>query len=122
MLARKAGTIINVSGRGGHQPMSPSHLPGSCANAMVNLLTRGLANLYGQEGIRVTAVAPGPIRSARMDQIAAANAQVGGQAAAPSRVGTPEDVAAVVRFLASDDARHLNGTVLQVDGGATTTL
>ncbi|MCW5750387.1 MAG: SDR family oxidoreductase [Alphaproteobacteria bacterium] len=121
MIERGGGAIVNISGRGGHQPNSPSHLPGSSANAMVNLLTRGLANLYGPRGIRVNAVAPGPVRSARYDTIAAANAKLG-QAPPAQPVATPEQIASIVRFLASDQSSHLNGSILQADGGATPTL
>lgn len=121
MLERGSGAIVNISGRGGHQPNSPSHLPGSSANAMVNLLTRGLANLYGPRGIRVNAVAPGPVRSARYDTIAAANARLG-QPPPSQPVATPEQIASIVRFLASDQSSHLNGSILQADGGATPTL
>ena len=131
MTARGAGWIINISGRGGHQPTSPSHLPGSSANAAVNLLTKGLANLYGPRGLRINAVAPGPIASERYDRIAAANqalaagATAAGGATRPSGaagVGQPSDIAALVVFLASPQSTHLNGLVVQADGGSTVTL
>jgi NAD(P)-dependent dehydrogenase (short-subunit alcohol dehydrogenase family) len=133
MIRQGHGCIVNISGRGGHQPSSPAHLPGSAANAAVNVLTKGLANIYGPHGIRINAVAPGPIASERYDRIAAANRKLaersGGAArtaaamAAPlGDVGQPSDIADAVSFLASERARHITGIVLQVDGGGTAAL
>lgn len=121
MLDRGKGVIVNISGRGGHQPGSASHLPGSSANAMVNLLTRGIANLYGPKGVRINAVAPGPVKTARYDAIAAANLKLGHKPDS-SVVGTTAQIADIVRFLVSDQSSHLNGLILQADGGTTPTL
>ena len=130
MTARGAGSIVNISGRGGHQPSSASHLPGSSANAAVNLLTKGLANIYGRQGIRINAVAPGPITSPRFDKIAAANQSIArlsgvGEGRAGTNfagMGQPADIAAIVVFLASHRSAHLNGIVVQADGGSTASL
>jgi NAD(P)-dependent dehydrogenase (short-subunit alcohol dehydrogenase family) len=133
MIRQGAGCIVNISGRGGHQPSSPAHLPGSAANAAVNVLTKGMANIYGRHGIRINAVAPGPIASERYDRIAAANARLAEKSGGPARpgpaagtalgeIGQPADVADAVSFLASERARHITGIVLQVDGGGTATL
>ncbi len=133
MIRQRRGCIVNISGRGGHQPSSPTHLPGSAANAAVNVLTKGLANIHGRHGIRINAVAPGPIESERYERIVSANAryaaQTGGAArsgvaaAAPlGERGQPADIADAVMFLASDRARHITGIVLQVDGGGTATV
>src|SRR5690606_37423729 len=106
-------------------------LPGSAANAAVNVLTKGLANIYGPRGIRINAVAPGPIASQRYDRIAEANRRLGeksgtaraGSPRAPlGDIGQPSDVADAVCYLASDRARHITGIVLQVDGGGTAAL
>ncbi|WP_428245355.1 SDR family NAD(P)-dependent oxidoreductase [Ferrovibrio sp.] len=121
MLARGSGVIVNVSGRGGHQPNSASHMPGSSANAMVNLLTKGIANLYGSKGIRSNAVAPGPVKTPRYDAIAAANEKLGQKPPAVTPA-TTEQIAQITRFLLSDMASHLNGCILQADGGTTLTL
>lgn len=121
MLAGGGGVIVNISGRGGHQPNSASHLPGSSANAMVNLLTRGIANLYGRRGIRINAVAPGGVRTPRYDAIAAANEKLG-QPVSRDIPATTRQIADITRFLVSDMASHLNGIVLQADGGSTPTL
>lgn len=121
MLKQGGGVIVNVSGRGGHQPNSASHLPGSSANAMVNLLTKGISNLYGRQGIRINAVAPGAVKTPRFDAIAEANRKLG-QPAPSGTPATTAQIAQITRFLVSGMSSHLNGCVLQADGGATPTL
>ena len=129
MTAQQYGRIVNITGRGGRQP-SAAHLPGSCANAAVNLLTKGLADAYGARNIRVNAVAPGPIRSDRLQRLLAASGQANDPDAAGQirltsaipRQGTPEDVADGVLYLVSPRSDYITGTVLQVDGGGTATL
>lgn len=129
MAAQQYGRIVNITGRGGRQP-SAVHLPGSCANAAVNLLTKGLADSYGARNIRVNAVAPGPIRSDRLNRLLQASAQVndGGapgqlRMASPlQRQGRPQDVADAVLYLVSPLSDYITGIVLQVDGGGTMTV
>jgi NAD(P)-dependent dehydrogenase (short-subunit alcohol dehydrogenase family) len=133
MLRHKFGRIVNVSGRGGHQPTLPVHLPGMSANASVNLMTKGLANMYGASGIRINAVAPGPVESPRYDKIVSTNAALGNAASHPTgsafntaptlnAKARPEEIADVVLFLLSERSRLMTGTVLQADGGSTASL
>ncbi|SAK98828.1 short chain dehydrogenase [Caballeronia arationis] len=116
-IAQGHGAIVAISGRGGIAP-PPNHFPGSSVNAALDLLVQGLGRRYGPLGVRVNAVAPGPIRSPRFDSMATTQA-----ATEPTRLtaldgpGTPEDVAAAVAYLLSDDARFVTGTRLYVDGG-----
>ena len=133
MIEQKYGRIVNVTGRGGHQPTLPVHLPGMSANAAINLLTKGLANMYGGSGIRVNAVAPGPVVSPRYDAILDTNERLGSEGSHPA-VGTfntapvvneratPDEIADVVVFLLSDRSRVMTGTILQADGGSTASL
>lgn len=129
MIGQQYGRIVNITGRGGRQP-SAAHLPGSCANAAVNLLTKGLADTYGSRNIRVNAVAPGPIRSDRLQHLLRASRQANepdtpGQLRMNSpipREGTPEDVANAVLYLVSPRSDYITGIVLQVDGGGTVAL
>lgn len=113
MIEQRGGSIVLISGRGG-TVAPPQHLPGACANAALNLLAQGLATQYGSYGIRVNAVAPGPIASPRLEMmtkgIANASSALGGP-------GTPEDIAQAVAFLLSPAAAHITGTRLAVDGG-----
>lgn len=113
MIRQQGGSIVFISGRGGTVP-PPRHLPGSCANASLNLLAQGLATEYGQHGIRVNALAPGPIQSPRLDVMASG---VANATSALGGAGTPEDVAISVGFLLSRQAKHITGICLPVDGG-----
>lgn len=125
MLEQGGGAIVNVSGRGGRQP-TPAHLPGSCANIAVNTLTKGLADIYGSRNIRINAVAPGPIDTARHHAIAASNEKLKKADAKKNpplgRLGRAEEVAEAVLFLASSRASYTTGVTLQVDGGGTATI
>jgi NAD(P)-dependent dehydrogenase (short-subunit alcohol dehydrogenase family) len=132
MLEQQSGAIVNVSGSGGKYPNFPSHIAGSSGNAAVNLATKAVGDLYAGQGVRANCVAPGPIRSPRLDSIAAANEALrlrapGQWSAAGSKEpqarppGEARDIADAILYLASDRARHVNGIVLTVDGGATPT-
>jgi NAD(P)-dependent dehydrogenase (short-subunit alcohol dehydrogenase family) len=95
-------------------------VPGyASAKAGLITLTLTLANLWAGDGIRVNAVAPGVIRTrmtAALDEIPALyDAEI---AHTPMRrLGTPEEVAGIVAFLASADASYMTGTTVAVDGG-----
>ena len=89
-------------------------------------LTRGMAADHGSDGIRVNAVCSGPIftpfHERRTRELGRTLAQYRDDAARSTilrRPGTPEEVAACILFLASDDASFVTGTLLFVDGGAT---
>jgi len=77
-------------------------------------LAKSLAREVGKRGITVNAVAPGFVETA-MTQRLDLDAVIGQVPA--GRVGTPDDLAAVIEFLCSDAAAYVNGTVVQVDGG-----
>ncbi|WP_250474195.1 SDR family oxidoreductase [Caballeronia sp. GAFFF1] len=116
-IAQGKGAIVAISGRGGIAP-PPNHFPGSSVNAALDLLVQGLGRKYGPHGVRVNAVAPGPIESPRFASMTTGQAD-----AEPTRrtaldgPGSPDDVAAAVTYLLSDDARFVTGTRLYVDGG-----
>lgn len=115
MIERRFGRIVVLSGGGGTVPR-PVHLPGGGANAALELVARGLALRYANDGIRVNIVAPGPIASPRMDQIVAATEKSGGDES-HRPIGQPRDVAEAVCYLLSERSGFINGTVLKVDGG-----
>lgn len=95
-------------------------LPGRPAYAAAKgglcALTRQLAAEYGPQ-VRVNAVVPGPILTQAWDQIAERDRQRAVAATIMQRLGTPEDVAAAVSFLASPDSSFITGANLVVDGG-----
>ncbi|HEY4138637.1 MAG TPA: SDR family oxidoreductase [Casimicrobiaceae bacterium] len=127
MVARSRGTIINIIGAGG-KIASPVHLPGGSANAALMLATAGLAAAYGPRGIRVNAINPGATLTGRVKEGLDAEARMTGlseqellerqQARIPlRRLGTPEEIANVALFLASDRASYVTGAIVPMDGG-----
>jgi NAD(P)-dependent dehydrogenase (short-subunit alcohol dehydrogenase family) len=79
-------------------------------------LGRQLAVEYGPD-LRVNTVLPGPILTSAWDDISAADRDRSAAATAAGRLGTPDEVAAAVAFLASPDAAYITGTTVTVDGG-----
>jgi NAD(P)-dependent dehydrogenase (short-subunit alcohol dehydrogenase family) len=115
MAERGYGAIVNIGSITGLRGGAGSAV--YCANkAAIHSFTQSWADEYGPSGVRVNAVAPGPIATERQLEFADHVAPV--LARIPSRrMSTPEEVAASVVFLASDDAANIHGSVLSVDGG-----
>jgi 3-oxoacyl-[acyl-carrier protein] reductase len=113
MLRSRWGRIVNVSSVVGlHGNAGQVNYAASKA-ALVGM-TKTLAREVGKRGITVNAIAPGFIATAMTEQVDAA-ALV--ERIPAGRLGTPEEVGAVVRFLCSSAASYVNGAVVQVDGG-----
>jgi NAD(P)-dependent dehydrogenase (short-subunit alcohol dehydrogenase family) len=116
MVARKDGRIVNLSGGSGRQPFE-NHAPGSAMNAATTAVTKALANRYGKHGIRINALAPGPIESERWATMSSSAAAPSAATIPMGRLGRAEEIASATVFLASDLASFVNGTLLAVDGG-----
>jgi 3-oxoacyl-[acyl-carrier protein] reductase len=123
MRARGSGQIINLSSNVTHRFPARSG-PYTVSKSALEALTRVLAKEEGPHGIRVNAVAPGPIDT---DMLAESFAAMGSERAdafvrslALGRTGRPEEIAGVVRFLVSDAASYLTGQVIYVNGGSPT--
>lgn len=113
MLRGRWGRIVNVSSVVGlHGNAGQVNYAASKA-ALVGM-TKTLAREVGKRGITVNAIAPGFITTALTEQV---DAEPLVERIPAGRLGTPEEVGAVVRFLCSADASYVNGTVVQVDGG-----
>lgn len=117
MLASGGGSIITMSSGAAHHPTGSRIAYGTC-KAAIETFSAYTASMYGDRGIRSNVVSPGfvltPATRALFDaqQLAAFAG-----AAAAGRVATPEDVAQVVAYLASDAAAYVSGQVVTVDGG-----
>ncbi|WP_067564473.1 SDR family NAD(P)-dependent oxidoreductase [Nocardia acidivorans] len=96
-------------------------LPGypvyAAAKGGLTALVRQLAVEYGSARVRFNAILPGPILTPVWDDVDAEGLRMSARATALDRLGAPEEVAAAVAFLASDDASFITGTNLVVDGG-----
>ncbi|TRW78479.1 SDR family oxidoreductase [Mycolicibacterium sp. 018/SC-01/001] len=115
MAERGEGAIVNIGSISGLFGASGSALYGA-TKASVHLLTKSWAAEYGPSGVRVNAVAPGPIATERMVEFGEAVNPV--LARVPSnRMSSIEEVAAAVLFLAGPQAANIHGAILTVDGG-----
>ena len=115
MARRGSGAIVNIGSITGLRGANGSAVY-SANKAAIHSLTTSWADEYGPSGVRVNAVAPGPIATERQQEYADHLEPV--LSRLPSRrMSTPEEVAASVVFLASDDAANVHGAILSVDGG-----
>jgi NAD(P)-dependent dehydrogenase (short-subunit alcohol dehydrogenase family) len=129
MLKVAHGHVVNIIGGAARTP-DPEFLIGGAVNAAMANFTKGLAGLGKRDGVNVNAILPGMTETERVGQLFAQRAQASGltvdevraqQVAKDgiARLGKPEDVAALALFLCSESARHIQGTAIAVDGGAT---
>jgi 3-oxoacyl-[acyl-carrier protein] reductase len=131
-LAKVEGSVVIISGAGGRTPGAEFAIGGS-VNAALLSLGKALAARGVDDGVRVNVVNPGAVQTgrltARIQQLAEKEGI--GEAAAREklvaqfgslRLGTPEDIASVVAFLASPRMSYLHGALIDVDGGQTKTI
>ncbi len=128
-LERTRGAVVAIAGTGGREP-TPAAIAVSMANAATVNLVKALADELAPLGVRVNAVSPGQVRTRRYGVRVAALARERGvpsdeaerliAAQIPmGRPAAPEEVAKIVRFLASDASSYLTGTTIVADGGWT---
>lgn len=116
MLRRKKGTIITLSSVWGVHGAS-CEAAYSASKAAVIGLTKALAKELGPSGIRVNCVAPGVIETDMLAHLSAEDKAALAEETPLGRLGTPEDVAELVAFLASERAAFLTGQTIGIDGG-----
>lgn len=120
MIKRRGGSIVNTSSIGGLNPFCETAAY-STAKAAILQLTRSVAIDYGLKGIRCNAVCPGATDTPTFGSIKNVPYELADREArtALGRIGRPEEIAAAIAFLASDEASYITGATLVVDGGWT---
>ena len=131
-LIKTQGCIINIVGGFARTPEA-DFLVGGAVNAALANFSKGLSKQGMRDGVRVNAIYPGQTETDRVQTIFAAKAQREGSTVAKvreqelkrqglARLGQPADVAQLTRYLCSDEAAHIQGIAIAVDGGATAGL
>ena len=119
MRARKSGCIVSVASIAGKEG-TPRLIPYSVAKAGIIAFTKALGKEVIGEGIRVNCVAPGVVETPLLSQLPPEATQLMLSKSPMGRFGTADEVAAVVQFLASDDASFITAQCLDCSGGRAT--
>ena len=116
MMRNESGSFINtasISGLDGNE----GQLAYAASKAAFIAATKTMAKELGQKGIRVNAIAPGVIKTPMTEVLTENIIENKLKKSKIKRIGTPEEVANLIMFLASDMASHITGQVIRVDGG-----
>lgn len=135
MIKQKSGTIINISTGAAKQPIWEMTMSYSSAKAALNAYSKALATELGSKGIRVNVVSPGVVKTPLMldfieniskslnstfdDAFKTVMDKVG---VPVGRMAEPEEIASIVSFLSSSEAKYITGANYSVDGGASPTV
>jgi NAD(P)-dependent dehydrogenase (short-subunit alcohol dehydrogenase family) len=117
-LVRSKGSIINMASIGGRHAFPNIVAYGAAKSAVIHM-SRAAAQEYGRD-VRINAIAPGPIESPMLERVRRDWKVTNEQLVAPypmKRAGTPEEVAALVVFLAGGASSYISGQVIGIDGG-----
>lgn len=116
MLRQRKGSIINIASISAWGE-DTSQIEYAASKAAIVIATKKLAQELGSAGIRVNAVAPGLTETKMLSDMSAEALQLIKKGTGMHRLGTPEEIADVCVFLASDKAQFLTGETIKVDGG-----
>ena len=127
MKARRNGVIVNIIGGAGEK-MNAAYIAGSTGNAGLMAFTRALGGASHADGIRVVGINPGPVKTDRLVTLyrQMAETQFGDagryeelfKGMSFGRPGTPEEIASMAAFLASERSAYTSGCIVTIDGGA----
>jgi NAD(P)-dependent dehydrogenase (short-subunit alcohol dehydrogenase family) len=127
MKSRRHGVIVNIIGSAGEK-LDAAYIAGSTGNASLMAFTRALGGAAPDAGLRVVGINPGPVATDRLVTLLKKRAQdrLGDagrwqELVKPmpfGRAAKPEEIAAMVAFLASDLSGYTTGTIVTIDGGA----
>jgi len=131
-LIERRGAVVNVSSIGAWEPANPG-LAYNVAKAALKAFGKGLAAEFGPQGVRVTTVSPGPVRTAIWERPDGLGGKLAAAAGVPQedflaqvpammgmltgRMAEPEEVAALITFLLSDVAASITGSDHLIDAG-----
>jgi 3-oxoacyl-[acyl-carrier protein] reductase len=129
MQRQRWGRIVNLIGHRGRQP-DPKAMPAGVANAGLISLTKALADEFAPDGILVNGVSPCPVETRRLDYTVRAKASllnISEEAAREQlrseipigRFAQPQEIAALIAFLVSEQNSYITGATINIDGGAT---
>ncbi|MFQ3894807.1 SDR family NAD(P)-dependent oxidoreductase [Sphingobium sp. R-7] len=119
MVARGGGAIVNLSSIGGLQAR-PTLAAYGISKAAINMLTQYIATGYGRQGVRCNTVAPGfTVTETGLVGLSDEDRAVRSRHTVLGRFGEPDDVANMIAFLVSDEARVITGQLVAVDAGVT---
>ena len=129
MVERGGGSVINMASAASSIKGAPNRSIYGTTKAAVIGLTKSVASDFVKAGIRCNAICPGTVQTPSLDDRIAANAAAAGSLEAArtgfiarqamGRLGTPEEIAAMAVYLASDDSQFITGQTLVIDGGWT---
>jgi len=126
MRGRGAGVIVNILGAAGENP-DFEYIAGSSGNASLMAFTRAIGGTAPRDGLRVVGINPGPVMTERLVTLMRTRAQTRFgdaerwpelmQGYAFGRAATPEEIAAMAAFLASNRSGYTTGSIVTIDGG-----
>jgi 2-keto-3-deoxy-L-fuconate dehydrogenase len=129
MLTRKGGVILNMASVASSLKGVPSRFVYSATKAAVIGMTKSVAADYITAGIRCNCLCPGTVLTPSLEERIEANAKAAGSTEAAraafvarqpmGRLGSPQEIAALVVYLAGDDAQFITGQAITIDGGLT---
>jgi 3-oxoacyl-[acyl-carrier protein] reductase len=131
-VKKTGGSVVFISGAGGRTP-GAEFAAGGSVNAALLSLTKSLAEAGIRDGVQVNCVNPGTVRTDRMKARLSSLMTENGidlataerrfvESSGVTRIGEPEDIAALVAFIVGREGRFLHGSLIDIDGGATKTV